>query len=138
VQHARERAADRVADALPQLGAQRAGRLLGHRQRVDGGAVLLVGYDGFASGPLSRVSRSEGVLGASLVLSRSTQAGLPQLRISLGDGDAGPGDGALARRDQANAMAPMLPLFDALASGGALAMLKAGPGRVLRVEIDHG
>ncbi len=105
---------------------------------VNGGAVLLVGYDGYASGPLSRVSRSEGVLGAALVLSRSTQAGLPQLRITLDDGNAEEGAGALARRDRANAMAPMLPLFDALASGGAVAVLKAGPSRVLRVEIEHG
>ena len=37
-----------------------------------------------------------------------------------------------------NAMAPMLPLFDALALGDDAALLKAGPGRVLRVEIAHG
>ena len=35
-----------------------------------------------------------------------------------------------------NAMAPMLPLFQALASGDDLAYLHAGPGRALRVEID--
>ena len=39
-------------------------------------AVLLVGYDGYATGPLARVSRSEGVLGAALVLSRPATAGL--------------------------------------------------------------
>jgi hypothetical protein len=105
---------------------------------ADGGAVLLVGYDGDATGPLACVSRSEGVLGAALVLSRSTQPGLPRLRVSLADGDADAGAGALAGRDQGNAMAPMLPLFDALASGGAQVWLKAGPGRVLCVEIDHG
>ncbi|MGH8077187.1 MAG: beta-ketoacyl synthase chain length factor [Lysobacter sp.] len=104
---------------------------------VDSEAVLLVGYDGYSAGPLARVSRSEGVLGAALVLSRSPRAGLPQLRITLDDGDADPGDGALAHRDHANAMAQMLPLFDALASGGTRALLKAGPGRVLRVEIGH-
>jgi len=34
-------------------------------------------------------------------------------------------------------MAPMLPLFDALASGRDLIQLDAGPGRALRVEIAH-
>jgi hypothetical protein len=34
-------------------------------------------------------------------------------------------------------MAPMLPLFDALATGGDLALLQAGPGSVLRVELAH-
>ena len=100
-------------------------------------AVLLVGYDGYATGPLARVSCSEGVLGAALVLSRLPRDGLPQLRVTLDDGHVGHGDGALARRDHANAMAQMLPLFDALADGRPRAVLKAGPGRVLRVEIGH-
>ena len=100
-------------------------------------AVLLVGYDSGASGPLARVSCSEGLLGAALVLSRLPRDGLPQLRITLDDGHVGHGDGALARRDHANAMAQMLPLFDALADGRPRAVLKAGPGRVLRVEIGH-
>ena len=100
-------------------------------------AVLLVGYDGHAIGPLARVSRSEGVLGAALVLSRLPRDGLPQLRVTLDDGHVGPGDGALVRREHANAMAQMLPLFDALADGRPRAVLKAGPGRVLRVELGH-
>jgi hypothetical protein len=32
-------------------------------------------------------------------------------------------------------MAPMLPLFDALASGATRATLHAGPGRAMTVEI---
>ena len=32
-------------------------------------------------------------------------------------------------------MAPMLPLFDALAAGGDLALLHAGPDSALRVEL---
>jgi hypothetical protein len=104
---------------------------------VDSEAVLLVGYDGSATGPLARVSRSEGVLGAALVLSRTPRAGSPQLRVILADGDADGSDGALTRRDRANAMGQMLPLFDALAHGGSQASLKAGSGRVLRVEITH-
>lgn len=101
-------------------------------------AVLLVGYDSYATGPLARVSHSEGVLGAALVLSRRQRGALPQLRVTLDDGDAGHGTGALARRDHSNAMAQMLPLFDALAGGHARSLLKAGPGRVLRVEIGRG
>lgn len=100
-------------------------------------AVLLVGYDGASTGPLAPISPSEGLLGAALVLSRARADGRTQLRVTLDDGHAGAGDGALARRDAANAMAPMLQLFDALAGGQPQALLKAGPGRVLRVEIDH-
>ena len=100
-------------------------------------AVLLVGYDGGSAGPLARISPSEGLLGAALVLSSAPGEGRPQLRVSLGDGPADAGGGALARRDPANAMAQMLPLLDALAAGQRLALLKAGHGRVLRVEIGH-
>jgi hypothetical protein len=32
----------------------------------------------------------------------------------------------------------MLPLFQALAAGGDLLLLNAGPDRALRVEIAHG
>jgi hypothetical protein len=35
-------------------------------------------------------------------------------------------------------MAPMLPLFDALATGARHAALRAAPGRVLRLELTHG
>jgi len=101
-------------------------------------AVLLVGYDGASTGPLTRVSRSVGLLGAALVLSRAPAAGRPQLRVTLADGAAGASEGVLARRDAGNVMAPMLALFDALAGGQAQARLKSGPGRVLQVEIEHG
>jgi len=100
-------------------------------------AVLLVGYDGGSAGPLARISPSEGLLGAALVLSSAPGDGWPQLRVSLDDGAADAVGGALAQRDQANAMAQMLPLFDALAIGQRLALLKAGHGRVLTVEIGH-
>ena len=43
----------------------------------------------------------------------------------------------MARLSGANAMAPMLPFFDALATRGDLVLLKAGPGRMLRVEFAH-
>lgn len=104
---------------------------------VDSETVLLVGYDGAAAGPLARVSTSEGLLGGALVLSRTPRGGMPTLRVTLEDGTADQIAGALARREHANAMAQMLPLFDALAAGHSQALLHAGRGRVLRVEISH-
>jgi hypothetical protein len=103
-------------------------------------AVLLVGYDTASTGPLAAVSRSEGTLGGALVLSSAGHVGKPRLRVTLvdGNGNVAPARGALARLATGNAMAPMLPLFDALALGDDAALLKAGPGRVLRVEIAHG
>jgi hypothetical protein len=84
------------------------------------------------------VSRSEGTLGGALLLSHARHAGKPRLRATLVDGDVPAARGALGRLAAGNAMAPMLPLFDALAAGDDAALLKAGPGRVLRVEIAHG
>nr|WP_242112116.1 beta-ketoacyl synthase chain length factor [Luteimonas aquatica] len=107
-------------------------------------AILLAAYDTAASGPLGTVTRSEGVLGGALVLSRRDPdrpdaRAIATLRATLVDGEppAAPA-GALARLGAGNAMAPMLPLFDALAGGDDVVPLKAGPGRVLRVEIAHG
>lgn len=99
-------------------------------------AVLLVGYDARSIGPLGRVSPSEGLFGAALVLGAPGQAGKPQLALRFDDGVPTPGDGPLARYMAANAMAPMLPLFDSLAAGGTHTALYAGPGRVLQVEVQ--
>lgn len=98
-------------------------------------AVLLAAYDAPSAGPLAAVSRSAGLLGGALVLSNAPRAGAPRLRFTLIDGDVPPSQGALARVAGGNAMAPMLPLFQALASGDDLACLHAGHGRALRVEI---
>ena len=100
--------------------------------------VLLVAYDGSAPGPVGQLSRSEGLLGAALVLAREPRHGMPRLRATLVDALAPPPSGALARRLVANAMSPMLPLFQALAAGGDLVSLNAGPSQALRVEIAHG
>jgi hypothetical protein len=100
-------------------------------------AVLLVGYDAPSSGPLVPVSPSEGLLGGALVLSAAPRADAPQLRMTLVDGQARAPTGALAERLGGNAMAPMLPLFQALAGGQDLLALHAGPDRKLRVEIAH-
>ena len=100
-------------------------------------AVLLVAYDGPSVGPLGKISPSAGLLGGALVLSSQPRAGAVTLRATLTDGDPPAADGALARRDAGNAMAPMLVLFDALASGADHAVLRAGPGRILDVTL-HG
>jgi hypothetical protein len=101
-------------------------------------AVLLVGYDGASAGPLGSVSRSDGLLGAALVLSRSPAGTGPRLQVALEDGAVEPARGPLARQAPANAMAPMLPLLDALAAGAPQVLLKSGPDRRLRVSIDSG
>ncbi|GHD69526.1 hypothetical protein GCM10007164_12910 [Luteimonas padinae] len=107
-------------------------------------AVLLVAYDTEGTGPLGAISRSRGLLGAALVLSAcqgpdATGAGPGTLlRATLLDADAPERHGPLARHGAGNAMAPMLPLFDALAGRGDLALLHAGHGRTLRVELAHG
>jgi hypothetical protein len=100
--------------------------------------VLLVAYDAPSAGPLAAVSGSEGLLGGALVLSRNPDPLLPRLRGTFVDATAPVPSGPLARRLGANAMAPMLPLFQALASGEDLLLLNAGPDRALRVEIAHG
>jgi len=99
-------------------------------------AVLLVAYDIGASGPLGAMTPSEGLLGGALVLSRG--GGATRLRAQLVQGAAASAPGPLAARCGGNAMAPMLPLFDALAAGGDLALLHAGPDAALRVELAHG
>ncbi len=100
-------------------------------------AVLLVGFDGTSAGPLARVSPSAGLLGGALVLSRDLRDGTTRLRATLEDGEA---DTAahLAPFGADNAMAPMLPLFEMLALGRPGVRLKAGPGRVLNVEMIDG
>ena len=107
-------------------------------------AVLLVAYDTEGTGPLGAVSDSRGLLGGALVLvacpdgGTDTAGGSTLLRATLLDADAPERHGPLARHGAGNAMAPMLPLFDALAGRGDLALLHAGHGRTLRAELAHG
>ncbi|CAN5726469.1 MAG: beta-ketoacyl synthase chain length factor [Luteimonas sp.] len=98
-------------------------------------AVLLAAYDTEASGPLAAISGTQGLLGGALVLTHACAG--TRLRATLVDGEAPTGTGPLARRAAHNAMAPMLPFFDALATGSDLVLLKSGPGRMLRVEFAH-
>ncbi len=98
--------------------------------------LLLVGYDSQSTGPLGRVSHSQGLLGGALVLTHAGDG--PLLRVTLGTGgqDRAPA-GPLEHHAAGNAMAPMLPLFDALASGATHCHLDAGNGAQLHVEIVH-
>jgi hypothetical protein len=100
-------------------------------------AVLLVDYAAPSAGPLAQVSRSSGLLGGALVLSQAPLAGRPRIRCTLRNAEAPKAEGPLVALSGGNAMAPMLPLFTALASGDDLVCLHAGPGRALRVEISH-
>lgn len=127
------------ATALSAGEASFAQGLLEALVQLDSGeeAVLLVAYDGPACGPLAAMVPSTGLLGGALVLSRYAPAGAASLHAAFADGHAAPGSepGPLARHAAGNAMAPMLPLFDALASGRETAILHAGPGRVLQIRI---
>src|SRR5690606_29036155 len=98
--------------------------------------VLLVAYDGPAAGPLARISPSAGLLGGALLLSAQPRTGGIRLRAVLANGDLRGDKGPLARRDAGNAMAPMLDLFDTLATGHGETVLRAGPGRILTVSLD--
>ena len=103
-------------------------------------AVLLVAYDSTATGPLAHVSRSEGLLGGALVLVREALPGQPRLQASLREATPGEGEapGRLADFAKGNAMAPMLPLFEALARKQGHATITAGHGKVLGMEITNG
>jgi hypothetical protein len=98
-------------------------------------AVLLVAYDTTAVGPAASLWASAGLLGGALVLTCAGPG--PLLTATLQDGDAPAATGPLAALGAGNAMAPMLPLFDALAVHGPEAILHAAPGRVLRVRLQH-
>lgn len=98
-------------------------------------AVLLVAYDTASAGLLGTVTRSEGLLGAALVLVRDGDG--PRLIATLGDGLELDPPGALQMHADTNAMAQMLPLFDALATGASHTALRAGPHRVLTLELKH-
>ena len=126
----------RAATAISAYDATFAQGLLEAMVQLHAGedAVLVVGYDCVSPGPLAIVSPSQYVLGGALVLSRTPRAGSAQLNLVLDDGvSADARVGPLAARLAANAMAPMLPVFDALAIGATSTTLLAGSGRVLQL-----
>ncbi|MCW5633309.1 MAG: beta-ketoacyl synthase chain length factor [Rubrivivax sp.] len=107
----------------------------------DGQPVLLAGCDTEARGPLASVNTSRGLLGAALVL--APHAGATS-RFALGwdvaaaAPPASPArDGPFAEAPAANALADALPLFAALARGGAATLaLRCGPGTALRLTLQ--
>ena len=133
------------ATAISAAGASFAQGLIEAFVQLGSGAdaVLLVAYDCASTGPLTQVIPSEGLLGAALVLSRHPREGAPVLKVELGDEpDTLPASGLLSSHASGNAMAPMLPLFDALACNGdrdieATTILRAGSGRALNVRIHR-
>lgn len=121
------------ATAISAFDASFAQGLIEAAAQLDDGAerVLLVAYDAQSPGPLGRISHSEGLLGAALVLAR---AGGQRFAMAIESGGEPSAGGALARHLSGNAMAPMLPWLEALATDSAEAvLLKAGPQQRLRV-----
>ena len=100
-------------------------------------AVLLAAYDSQATGPLAAVSSSEGLLGGALVLAQPGDAALARLQVEFVNAPAPQAPGRLADYVGANAMAPMLPLFEARATGQDEAWLQAGPSQALRIRITR-
>ncbi|HHW4679179.1 MAG TPA: beta-ketoacyl synthase chain length factor [Xylella sp.] len=98
-------------------------------------AVLVVGYDGCTAGPFRSILCSRGLLGGALVLSKTSRPDRLQLQTHFSEGEAPPGTGPLAQHAATNAMAPMLPLFDALASMDTDTALYAGPNQIMHVKL---
>jgi hypothetical protein len=97
-------------------------------------AVLLVAYDNGADGPLSHVSRSEGLFGLALVLERGDGDGALQLSLSDQPGVAD-GEGALHATLSGNAMAPALGFATLLAQGRGRCAMEAGRELWLHAEL---
>ena len=100
-------------------------------------AVLLAAYDSQSTGPLAPISSSEGLLGGALVLATHADSAVARLQVEFLNATAPLAPGTLAAYVGGNAMAPMLPLFEALASGADEAWLHAGPSQALRITITR-
>lgn len=105
-------------------------------------AVLLVAYDGTATGPLAKTSPSSGLLGGALLLVRDRVPDTTRLSLRLGNVDTAVASevaaaGPLSERAARNAMSPILPVFEALALRAANVSLSAGAGCVMHLEFDH-
>jgi hypothetical protein len=96
-------------------------------------AVLLVAYDGTATGPLAAVSPSEGLFGLGLVL-EPARPGDVALQLGLGGESVPTAAPHLDPLLGANAMAPALGFVECLARGAGDCVLEAGHGASLRVE----
>lgn len=98
--------------------------------------VLLVAYDIAATGPLATMSHSKHVLGGALLL--SSRPGGIRLNVSVENiVHAADTSGPLYTRYDDNAMAPMLPVFDALALRQPVIHLPSGRQQSLHIEAYH-
>lgn len=119
-------------------GSFAAGLLEALSQLQSGGpAVLLAAYDSQSTGPLAPISSSEGLLGGALVLASHADSAVARLQVEFVNAPAPLAPGRLAAYVGTNAMAPMLPLFEALASGGGEAWLHAGPSQTLHITVTR-
>lgn len=100
-------------------------------------AVLLAAYDSQATGALSAISSSDGLLGGALVLAQPGDTALARLQVEFINAPTPSASCRLAEYVGANAMVPMLPLFEAMATGAGEAWLHAGPGQSLRIHITR-
>ncbi|MFS8137759.1 MAG: beta-ketoacyl synthase chain length factor [Thermomonas sp.] len=100
-------------------------------------SVLLAAYDSQSTGPLALISASENLLGGALVLASHAVNPVATLRVEFVNRSAPVAPGKLASYVGANAMAPMLPLFEALANGASDVWLHAGPSQALHITITH-
>lgn len=112
------------------------------QSREAGAPILLVAYDGESRGPLGAFASSRGLLAGALVLNadvagHQADGSARKLRLSLSADQTQRPDGALHTRYVGNAMAPMLPLFEALANARARSIaLRASPRQSLRVDVS--
>lgn len=100
-------------------------------------AVLLAAYDSQSTGPLAAISSSDGLLGGALVLMAHAAKPVARLQVEFVNMSAPVAPGKLAGYVGANAMAPMLPLFEALASDPGDVWLHAGRLQALHITITR-
>lgn len=105
---------------------------------ADARPVLLVGFETEARGALASVHASHGLLGVALVLApEHGPASRWRLEMDWGDAEPATPGSAAARALAGNALAPSLPLFEALAGDSPARIglpLAAGPGLRLRLD----
>lgn len=105
------------------------------QSRASDAPVLLVAYDAHSIGAIDAISHSEGLLAGALVVNTRNDARGPRMTLSLGPGVATPSGGTLHARFARNAMAPMLPVLELLASAdGGILELRASPLQTLRLQ----
>ena len=102
--------------------------------------VLYVAFDIEAKGPLATIAPSRGLLGAALVLAplTSDRPG-PRLALQIEKGNSAPPTCAAspaAALVSDNALAPCLPLFEALALHGPQTLLQLSERLLLRVQLS--